>query len=398
MSRIVLALYLTSIALLPWTWFPPFPWLHEHAQWSDAVFAAAAAAWLIERWQLGDWPRLRPAHAALALYLLFASLSLLIATPNPRAGAPKLLGVAELCTLAFITSEIASRPGLSRSLARVVALTSLFTAAAALAGLLLFYAGVGSPLIGIYGELEPSPWYARVQACTYNPNLLASFCIFAAAITARREGELSPWLRRITLAALWITVLLTFSRGILAFALSAAIRSADTPRRRALATVFGTACAVLILSLTFWRPLLNPARPFDTRFEPAPSARYQAMVSSLAAVVAHPVLGSGLDTHPAVSQGRTFDAHCTPINIAATLGLPALVTFTGLFVILWRKRRLPVDLALWGGLAGLAVDALAQDIEDFRHLWVLIGLAGVNGAEPAPQSSTGRLESSVLAD
>ena len=398
MSRIVLALYLTSIALLPWTWFPPFPWLHEHAQWSDAVFAAAAAAWLIERWQLGDWPRLRPAHAALALYLLFASLSLLIATPNPRAGAPKLLGVAELCTLAFITSEIASRPGLSRSLARVVALTSLFTLAAALAGLFLFYAGVGSPLIGIYGELEPSPWYARVQACTYNPNLLASFCIFAAAITARREGELSPWLRRITLAALWITVLLTFSRGILAFALSAAIRSADTPRRRALATVFGTACAVLILSLTFWRPLLNPARPFDTRFERAPSNRYQAMVSSLAAVVAHPVLGTGLDTHPAVYQGGTIDAHCTPLNIAATLGLPVLVTFTALFVILWRKRRLPVDLALWGGLAGLAVDALAQDIEDFRHLWVMIGLAGMNAAEPATQSSTGRLESSVLAD
>jgi hypothetical protein len=75
-----------------------------------------------------------------------------------------------------------------------------------------------------------------------------------------------------------------------------------------------------------------------------------------------------------------------------------LVTFTALFVILWRKRRLPVDLALWGGLAGLAVDALAQDIEDFRHLWVLIGLAGVNAAEPATQSSTGRLESSVLAD
>ena len=32
LDRAVLVLYLTSLALLPWAWFPPFPWLHEHAQ------------------------------------------------------------------------------------------------------------------------------------------------------------------------------------------------------------------------------------------------------------------------------------------------------------------------------------------------------------------------------
>ncbi|MGH9938924.1 MAG: hypothetical protein ACREAM_22005, partial [Blastocatellia bacterium] len=35
----------------------------------------------------------------------------------------------------------------------------------------------------------------------------------------------------------------------------------------------------------------------------------------------------------------------------------------------------PSDLAIWGGLAGLGLDALAQDVEDFHHLWVMIGLA-----------------------
>ena len=44
MSRVVWSLYLTALALLPWSWFPPFPWLHERAQWSDVVFAAASLA------------------------------------------------------------------------------------------------------------------------------------------------------------------------------------------------------------------------------------------------------------------------------------------------------------------------------------------------------------------
>jgi hypothetical protein len=334
--------------------------------------------WAIERWQLRQWPRLRPAHAALALYFFFACLSLLFASPNLRAGAPKLLGVAELCTLAFITSDLASRPTISRNISRVIAITSLITAAAAIAGLVLFYAGVGSPLIGIYGELEQSPWYARVQAGTYNPNLLASFCIFASATVAQREGELPTWLRRVTLGALWITVFLTFSRGILGFGLAAVIRAARTPRRRAVAVVCAAGCVGVVISLTLWNPAINPTHPLDAHFQSVASSRLQAAATSLVAVVRHPLLGSGLGASPAQYNGAPFDAHCTPLNIAATLGLPALIAFSLLIALLWRRRTRPIDLAIWGGLAGLALDGLAQDIEDFRHVWVMIGLAGAN--------------------
>jgi hypothetical protein len=378
MSRVVLALYLTSLALLPWTWFPPFPWLHEHAQWSDAVFAATAVMWAIERCRLRPRLRLRPAQVALALYFLFACLSLLFASPNLRAGAPKLLGVAELCTLAFITSDLASRPAVSRNVARVIAITSLITAAAAIAGLVLFYAGVGSRLIGIYGELERSPWYARVQAGTYNPNLLASFCIFASAIVAQRDGELPVWLRRVTLAVLWITVFLTFSRGILGFGLAAVIRAARTPRRRAVAAVCAAGCVGVVISLTLWNPAINPTQPLDAHLQTVTSSRFQAASTSLAALVRHPVLGSGLGTSPAEYGGLPFDSHCTPINIASTLGLPALIAFSLLFASLWRRRTRPIDLAIWGGLVGLALDGLALDIEDFRHVWVIVGLADAN--------------------
>lgn len=380
-TRAVLILYFASLILLPWTWFPPFPWLHEHAQWSDAVFAAAVVFWLVERKQLGTWPRFGPEHVALAVYLGLATLSLLFASPDPRPGAPKLLGVAELCALAFITSDLASRPRIARGIGRAIAITSLVTAAATLAALVLFYAGKPSSLLAIYGELEPSPWYVRVQAGMYNPNLLANFCIFAAAVVARRDSELSVTLRRLTLAALWVTVFLTFSRGFLGFLLAAAIRSARTPKRRAAAALLAAVCVCVIGSMTLWRPSINPVRPLDAQFERVPTSRYQAVSSALATLASNPLFGSGLGTKPGNYRGVGFDSHCTYVNIAATLGLPALVVFIALAFLLWSNRRRPTDLALWGGFAGLAVDALALDVEDFRHVWILFGLAGAAQAK-----------------
>jgi len=394
MSRIVLALYLASLALLPWSWFPPFPWLHQHSQWSDAVFAAAAAAWLIERWRIGSWPRLQPAHAALGVYFLLALLSLLVAAPDPRDGAAKLAGVAELCTLAFITFDIASRPGVSRRMTQVIAITSIVTAAAGIAGLLLFYGGVTTQLVGSYGDLEPSNWYARLQAGTYHPNLLASYCIFAASIAARREGALPNWLRRITIGFLWVTVLLTFSRGILGFGLAALIRAARTPMRRRVAGVCAAAGVAVVIALSLWNLAINPARPLEAQLENVGSSRREAATSSLTTLFLHPLFGAGLGVPPGHYRGRSFDSHCTPLNIAATLGLPALMVFSVLIALLWRRRTRPTDLAIWGGLAGLALDGLAQDIEDFRHLWVMIGIAGAGlSGHDNDQGPTGHLKS-----
>lgn len=390
MSRIVRGLYYGAIALLPWTWFPPFPWLHEHAQWSDALFAATAIAWVIERWQVGTWPRIRPVHLALGFYSVLAALSLLFASPDTLAGAPKLLGIAELCTLAFITSDLASQPGVARNIGRVVAATSLATAAASVAGLLLFYVGLSSPLIGIYGELEPSRWYARVQAGTYNPNMLASFCIFAAAVVSRRDSALPVGLRRLALGALWVTVILTFSRGIIGFIIAAFVRNAVTPRSKRLAAGAAAVGVAMIIVATFWRPAIDPSHPVRARLEQGPSSRLQASTTSLATLIARPLFGSGLGTHPGTFRGAPFDSHFTPLNIAATLGIPALIVFSALIMLLWRRRRRPTDLCVWGGLAGLAVDALAQDIEDFRHVWLLFGLADADsGGDEETEAGNG---------
>jgi hypothetical protein len=74
----------------------------------------------------------------------------------------------------------------------------------------------------------------------------------------------------------------------------------------------------------------------------------------------HPLVGEGPGALTGQNRGVPFRAHLTAGNIAATMGVPALVAF-----------------AL---LAGLALDGLAQDIDHFRHVWVMIGLADAERA------------------
>ena len=64
------------------------------------------------------------------------------------------------------------------------------------------------------------------------------------------------------------------------------------------------------------------------------------------------------------------------------MGLPALLALVGLVIALWRQRRQPTDTATWSGLAGLGVDAIGQDVEHFRHVWVMFGLADAGRQDP----------------
>lgn len=380
MARLILIFYCLSLFLLPWAWFPPFPWLHEHAQWSDAVFAGTALLWGVDKLRTRTWPRWEPFHLACGLYLLAATSSLLFASPNKQLGLWKLLGLVELCLLAIITSDVARWPGALRGMTLALVATVLLTALAAMVGLVLFYAGIPTELIGTYGDLVASPWYARVQAGTYQPNLLASFLIFAAAAIARGEATLPAGLRRATKLALWCLVLLTFSRAMLAFALAAFFRAAKTPLQRRFVAAYAVVCVGIIVSLTVWNLAFDPARPGSVHFDQATaSSRWQAMTTAAQTLAKHPLVGSGLGVRPGAYRGGTFDAHCTPLNIAATMGMPALLAFVSIFVLLWRKRGQRLDRVVWSGIAGLALDALAQDIEDFRHLWVLIGLTAASG-------------------
>src|SRR6266571_5190697 len=377
-------LYLAALALLPWATRPRFPWLHAHAQWSDAVFAAAALLWGMDRLQRRPLFEPRLVHLGLAVYLGAAALSLLLAAPRAETGPAKLLGMAMLVALTLVTADLAQRPGMAALIARTVAVTALLVAVAAVAGVALARLGIRTVLVGTYGDLAPGA-YARAQAGFIHPNLLASFCIFAAGVVGREDAALPRGLRRLALGALFVAVLLTFSRAILGFGLATLIRRASTPGRRRLAAAYAVASLGVVVGLSAVHLSLDPARPLDARLLDDASPRAQAFVTAWAALRAHPWLGTGPGTSPALKDGLPFDAHCTPLNVAATLGLPALAGFALIPFALWRARGRPTDRATWGMLAGLALDGLAQDVEDFRHLWIAFGLADAGRANLKPR-------------
>jgi hypothetical protein len=378
-------LYLASLALLPWSWFPPFPWLHEHAQWSDVLFALAAGAWLLERARASSWPRLRAHHAAMAGYCGWAAVSHLVAGFEPRAGSFKLLGMAALCVLAFLTEDFASRPGGLPAIARTIAWTSLAAGLAALAGVMLQQASIATPLVSGAGDLEPGN-YARARAGFPLPNLLASFAIAGVAIVGHPETRLPSGLRRAAQAALAVAAALSMSRGVLGLVLAVLVRRAATPGARAVSWAWALASAATLAALTIWNVALDPARPWEASLRQETSSRREALLSAGPTLAAHPFTGTGPGTSPGSRGGSPFDAHFTPLNVAATLGLPALAALLAVPLLLWRRRTRPTDLAVWGGLAGMALDALAQDVEDFRHLWVLFGMAAAVRREPVVAS------------
>jgi hypothetical protein len=279
-----------------------------------------------------------------------------------------------LVALAVVTSDMASRPAFTRAIGRTVTATSLLTALAAVLGVVLSAFGMATPLVGACGDLLPAP-FSRAQAGFTHPNLLASYCIFAAGVAAREDAGLSVMWRRLTQAALALTVLLTLSRAILGFALAAAIRSAGTPGRRRVVQALAAVLVFVMTGLTVYNLTLNPARPWDVRSLPGPSPRLEAAATSIDSLATHPLLGTGPGTSPGRRGSVPFDAHFTPLNVAATLGLPALAGLALVPVALWRSRARPTDRATWGMLAGLGLDALGQDVEDFRHVWVAFGLA-----------------------
>jgi hypothetical protein len=282
--------------------------------------------------------------------------------------------MAMLAALLVVTADMMGRPGMPAAIGRTIAVTSVFTAVAAVAGVALSAFGRITPLVGTCGDLLPGP-LSRAQGGFPHPNLLASYCIFAFGATERGDAGIPRAWRRVVRAALALTVVLTTSRAILGFALAAAIRWATTPSRRRLAAALAVVLVLLMVGLSVANLTFSPLAPWDVRVLPGPSPRLEAATTSFQALLAHPLFGTGPGTSPGRRQQLPFDAHLTPLNIAATLGLPALLGLAIVLFALWRARSRPTDLATWGMLAGLGLDGLGQDVEDFRHVWVGLGLA-----------------------
>ena len=226
LERPAFAFYLLALATLGFKWLSPLSSFQENAGWTDVFVAFAALAWVGERARTRTLPRLRLFHLALALWIAAGLLSLAFADAK-GTGAKNVLLMVELAALAVLTSEFARERRDLQAIVVVIAGVALVTAALAAIGLGLFYAGETTSLLGAYGEqFEPSDLYARVTGGFETPPLLASFCIFASAVVAREDSPLPARLTTLTQIALSALVLLTFSRGAIAFFVAMGIRAA----------------------------------------------------------------------------------------------------------------------------------------------------------------------------
>ncbi len=187
-TRLAVVLYLASLALLPFGALVRFPWLHENALWGDVCFALATLAWGWAVVRARAVPRLRLVHLGAALYLGWALVSYLAADPRSPSGAAKLLGMAMLVALMVVTSELASRPGVSRAIVITVAATSVLTAALAIVGVALSATGRITALVGTCGDLLPGPLSARRPASRTPTCSRASACSRREWWRGRRAG------------------------------------------------------------------------------------------------------------------------------------------------------------------------------------------------------------------
>jgi hypothetical protein len=386
-ERPALGIYLLALGALGFKWLSPISSVNEESGWSDILFAASAAAWLLDAVQRGAFPRLRAFHL---LLLAFAGLTLISAAfaEAQGTGARNLLLVSELVVIAFLASQFASEQSGLDAIVFVVTSLALVTAALALIGVALFYAHVHTSLTGAYGEqFISSDRYTRVSAGFNSPPLLASFCIFASAMVAQESAAVPRRVSIATQIVLGLLVLASLSRGALGFFAAMAIRYAHGrpqsvfARRLAITTVVGS--VVVIAVLTVGRLHLDPTRPSTVSYEaPDPGNRWEALKTGGETLADHPLVGKGPGSFVATNLGSPFRAHFTPLNVAATTGVPALLVLIALFAVLWRDRRRPTPVATWSGLLGLGIDGLAQDVEHFRHIWVLIGVADAQRRDP----------------
>jgi hypothetical protein len=379
-ERPTFGLYLLALAALGFKWLSPTSSVNEQSGWSDILFAAAAVAWLIECVSRRRFPRLR---AFQFLLLAFAALTLVSAAfaEAKGTGGRNFLLVCELVVIAFLASQFASEQSGLDAMVFVITSLALVTGALALIGLALFYADLHTSLVGNYGEqFISSDRYARVAAGFSSPPLLASFCIFASAMVAQETAPVPRRVRVVTQVLLGLLVLSTLSRGAIGFFAAIAIRNAHgrpaSAFARRLAIVAAAGGVLLMAALTVGRLHLDPTRPSTITYEvPDPGNRREAFVTGSESLADHPLVGQGPGSFVAKNRGLPFRAHFTPLNVAATTGIPALLVLSVLVIVLWRDRRRPTPVATWSGLAGLGIDGMGQDIEHFRHVWVLLGVA-----------------------
>jgi hypothetical protein len=365
---------LAGIVLIP---VQQAPFLPNYARLgitaADLLFALAGALWIAHalRCELSrviksvapwDW-------AWLSVFSLGVCASAMV-----NGGSYlKLLGHLELVAIALMVAHLACQEdGRDRVLLALIG-AALVGATTGLTGAALFYCGEPSFLLNHYGDLEPGN-YPRIRGTAIRANMLATIIATGIAITWTIRAQWRyrvAYLTRPVLAILLLALFFTFSRTWLTLACGLlwfwAARGA-TSRTYAAAGV-----TVLVISLHValarWNIVVNPTRFWEASIPGDAGTRWVMWGNAAESIKAHPLFGRGPGS---AATAKGWSAHLTWLNLWAVLGIAPLLAFaTGMARCLAHHRN---SLAAALALGIMLLDSTSRDIEDMRHLWVLVGI------------------------
>jgi hypothetical protein len=382
-ERRTTSLIVAGIVLLPLQIWPAMPL--PGMQLSDIFFALAFVRFA--------WARraISPAVAAvpIAAFAAGAAVSAIF------GGSPvKLLGHFELVALGWMA--VCASPHGSRRLRRALVVAAALAALTAMAALAVFFSGIAgydaagrpeSPLLYIHGSLV-SGNYPRPRGTLVTGAMLTSVVATGFALLwFERELVPGPWRRRLIYAVCTVVLFFAFSRSIATLAMvliGAELWRRDSPRwaRGAGVIAAGAYAGALWVSLRY-HVVLNPMEPWAVDVLADDGDRFGRWRVAVATLVENPLVGAG----PGVLVAGGWSAHNTWLNLWAVLGIVPLAAFAFLMLASIRAvigvRLLGVACALIFAL----IESTYHDIEDMRHVWLLIGIALGAGRAGRPSAA-----------
>jgi hypothetical protein len=370
-ERHTTSLIVVGIILLPLQIWPAMP--VAGMQLSDLVFAIALVQFLWSRFEIP------PAIASVPIAAFAAGA----AVATLFGGSPvKLLGHFELAALGWMA--VCGSPYSSGWLRRALVIAAAFAALTAMAGLAVFFSGIAgydaagrpeSPLLYIHGSLV-SDNYPRPRGTLVTGAMLTSVVAIGLALLWF-ERELVPglWRRRLIYAVCVTALFFAFSRTIATLAIvliAAELWRRDSPRWARGAFVIGAAAyaAALWVSLRY-HVVLNPMEPWGVDVLAADGDRFGRWRIAAAAIAENPIVGVG----PGIPVAGGWSAHNTWLNLWAVLGIVPLAAFAFLMLASTRAAIGGRSLGVACALIFTLIESTYHDIEDMRHVWLLIGIA-----------------------
>jgi hypothetical protein len=349
---------------------PPIP---GHAQWSDVAMALAAVALLIAT--ITRRVKLRVGAAGWA-GLAYAGWGVASALANGTGGW-KALGMCELACVLIVTATLASAPDARARIVKAWLVGAALSCALGLIGTALYLLHVESSLWDPSGGSLSLP--TRPTGLAAGFNLLAELALVPLLLLVGNP-RLAGRARRPLLWLYGATLALSLSRTLLAVALGCVWLMVKLPRSlRVTATVVVLLATIASARLDLYR---DPSGQMT--ISTAPGLRWRLAASAAETAARHPLFGLGPGELVArVAWPRATDpfqpvrAHWTPLDLAATLGVPGLLLFALTFALACRRGR--ADRVLLVGALATAFDGLTVDIESFRHVWLLLGLLAAGG-------------------